>query len=184
MFQKKANRYLPKHIEYYTYHRDKNVRNMPKEDMLAIEDFYSKHRIRYKNLTTYQQVIIFKRTINYIYIVAHFFDKSPNNPMKAKFGPDKDFGVARTQAYIFYKDGKLLYELDHDYQKYPFRDTTQVESKKLLKVNYELHDLLNNPYLKKIGRYSKSISGFDKAAHDLLKNDDILPSIDFIKDNN
>ena len=41
----------------------------------------------------------------------------------------------------FYKDGSLLYELDHDYQIY---DCGQTKDRKLLKRAYELHDKLKN----------------------------------------
>jgi len=152
---------------------------MPQEDKDAIEKFYKSHNIKYKGLTTYQQVIVFKRTVNFIFIIAHYFDKKSGakfvNPMEGK-----EIGVVRTQGYIFYKDGSLLYELDHDYQDYKDTHFTQVEDKKLIKRNYELHDKLDNEYLNKIGENGQSIQGFDRACHDLIKQDKVLPSVDFI----
>ena len=154
---------------------------MPEEDKIAIEEFYKLHKINYKGLTNYQQVIVFKRTVDYIFIIAHYFDKKSGakfvHPMEGK---DKGFGVVRTQGYVFYKSGELLYELDHDYQEYKDSHLTQVEDKKIIKRNYELHDKLNNEYLNKIGECSQSIQKFDRACHDLIKKDDVCKSVDFI----
>jgi len=156
---------------------------MPEEDKIAIQDFYEKHNIKHKDLTTYQQVIVFKRTINFIWIIAYYFDKQIGarfvNPM---VGKDKGFGVVRTQSYIFYKDGTLLYELDHDYQEYKDTHTTQVENRKLLKRAYALHDKLDNEYLNRIGECNQNIQKFLNTCHGLLKSDDILASLDFIKE--
>jgi len=150
---------------------------MPEEDKIALEKFYESHNIKYKGLTTYQQVIVFKRTVNFIFIIAHFFDKKDYaqfvNPMD-----DKKIGVVRTQGYIFYKDGTLLYEYDHDRQRYD----NQVEHRKLLKVSYDLHEKLDNKYLNEIGKSCKSTQAFDRACHDLIKHDTTLASVDFIKE--
>jgi len=154
---------------------------MSEKDKIALQKFYENNNIKFKGLTTYQQVILFKRTVNFIFIEAHFFDKKPN----AKFvnpgiGKDKGFGLVRTQAYIFYKDGSILYELDHDHQEYNDTHFTQVSDKKLLKRNYELNDKLNNKELVKCGESGKSVGLFNKAAHELLRQDKESKSIDFI----
>ena len=150
---------------------------MPEEDKDAIEKFYESHNIKYKGLTTYQQVIVFKRTVNYIFIIAHFFDKKDYaqyvNPMDGK-----KIGVVRTQGYIFYKDGTLLYEYDYDRQRYD----NQVEHRKLLKVSYDLHEKLDNKYLNAIGGSGKSMHAFDSACHNLIKHDAVCKSVDFIKE--
>lgn len=181
MFKRKEKRYLPKHIEYYQYHRDFRIKNTPQKDKTAIEEFYKLHNIKYKGLTTSQQNIIFKRTVNYIYIVAHFYDNKPQARIIAKLGPNKGFGVVRSRAFIFHKRGELLYELDHDYQEYPeVGKTTQVENKKVLKKNYELHEKLDNNFLKEIGKNTQNFVKFDKACHELLRQDDVHNSVDFI----
>jgi len=167
MFKRRETGHLPKHIEYYTYRRGKNVREMPDEDKIAIEYFYKKNNI--KELTTRHQNIIFKRTVSYIYIVGHFWDKK-----------DKNLGVVRVQAYVFHKSGTLLYELDHDHQSYDGVHFKQTNSKKLLKVNYAKHDELNNPHLQAIGKCCENFIKFDSACHDLLKQDKVCKSVDFI----
>jgi len=86
-------------------------------------------------------------------------------------------GVVRTRAFVFYKDGALLYELDHDYQTYA---DNQIEEKKINKRNYELHDSINSTYLEEIGKQSQNFIRFDKACHELLKKDDVHQSMDFI----
>ena len=179
MFKLKENRYLPRHILYYQYSRPNDIKRMPEEDKSAIQAFYEENNIKYKDLTTYQQNIIFKRTVTYIYIVAHFYDKKPYARMRIPeaVGETGGVGVVRTQAYIFHKSGSLLYELDHDYQTYA---DNQIEEKKLNKRNYELHEELNNNYLKEIGNKSQNFIRFDKACHELLKNDDALRSVEFI----
>ncbi len=178
MFKRKERRSLPRHIEYLQYHRPFKITNMSDEDKDTIQKFYEDHNIKYKALTNYQQNIIFKRTVNYIYIVAHFYDdKTVKNV--AKLGPNKGFGVVRTQAYIFHKSGELLYELDHDYQTYA---DNQIEEKKLNKRNYELHQELNNECLEEIGKHSQNFIKFDSSCHDLLKKDDVCKSVDFIKE--
>jgi len=150
---------------------------MPEEDKKAISDFYKLHNIKYEGLTTYQQVIIFKRTVNFIFIMAHYFDKKSNakyvNPMQ---GPDQGVGVVRTQSFIFYKDGSLLYELDHDFQTYD----TQVEEKKINKRSYHIHEELNNPYLEEIGNSGTVMAKWDRSCHELLKQDTTPKSLDFI----
>jgi len=177
MFKRKERRTLPSHIEYYQYHRDFKIKETSEEDKIEIMLFYRKNNINYEGLTNYQQNIIFKRTVNYIYIVAHYYDKKP----AAKFkNPMQDgIGVVRTRAFIFYKSGELLYELDHDYQSYA---DNQIEEKKINKRNYELHDSLNNSYLEEIGKHSQNFIRFDKSCHELLKRDDCHKSVDFIKE--
>jgi len=151
---------------------------MSEEDKSAIAEFYKKNGINYEGLTSYQQNIIFKRTVNYIYIVAHYYDNKPDVKSVAKLGPNKGFGVVRTRAYVFYKSGELLYELDHDYQSY---SDNQIEEKKLNKRNYELHQQLNNPHLEDIGKHCDNFIRFDSCCHALLKDDDVCKSVDFIK---
>lgn len=179
MFKRQKNRNLAGHIEYYTYKRDKSVKVMPDADKSAIAEFYKLHNIKYDALTNYQQIIVFKRTVNFIFIIAHYFDKKSGakyvNPMK---GPDQGTGVVRTQGYIFYKDGSLLYELDHDFQSYA---DNQIEEKKINKRNYELHMKLNNECLHEIGNSGQVMAKFDRACHDLIKQDDSPKSVDFIK---
>lgn len=177
MFKRQKNKNLAGHIEYYTYKRDKSVKIMPEADKTAIAEFYKLHKINYDALTNYQQIIVFKRTVNFIFIIAHFFDKKSNakyvNPMD---GPDQGTGVVRSQGYIFYKDGSLLYEIDNDRQSYA---DNQIEEKKINKRNYELHQELNNEYLDAIGNSNK-IERFDRASHELIKQDDSPKSVDFI----
>ena len=179
MFKLKKNRVLPSHISYYRYKRDFKVKVMPDEDKTAIDEFYKLHNITYRDLTTYQQNIIFRRTVNYIYIVAHFYD----NKSYARFRTPKDreknggIGVVRTRAYVFYKTGDLLYELDHDYQTY---SDNKIEEKKINKRNYEVHEYLNNSCLEEIGKHSQNFIRFDKACRELLKQDNVYKSVDFI----
>ena len=186
MFKLKEKKNLPKHINYYQYLRDLQIKKMPEEDKTAITEFYKLHNIRYEALTDYQQNIIFKRTVNYIYIVAHFYDKKDYAKMRIPqaMGKKGGIGVVRTRAFVFYKTGELLYELDHDYQTY---SDNQIEEKKINKRNYELHELCesrhrkqNCNYLDDIGNHSQNFIRFDKACHELLKHDDVCKSIDFI----
>lgn len=170
MFKRRDNGHLPKHIEYYTYKRDKAQKEMPDTDRDAIEEFYKKNNITLERIKIYQQSFLFKRTVNYIYLVAHFFDKKDKG----------NIGVVRTLAYVFHKSGTLLYELDHDNQSYKGVHTTQTNAKKLLKLNYGMHDELNNPYLQAIGRHCENFIKFDSACHDLLKQDKVCKSVDFI----
>ena len=178
MFKRQKNKQLPPHIEYYAYHRDKSVKVMPSADKIAIAEFYKLHRIDYEDLTNYQQIIVFKRTVNFIFIIAHYFDKKSGakfvNPIEGK---DMGMGVVRTQSYIFYKDGRLLYELDHDYQSYA---DNQIEERKINKRNYEVHEALNNDYLHEIGNSGQVIGKYDRACHELIKHDDLCKSVDFI----
>jgi len=180
MFKKKAKKNLPSHIEYFQYYRNFRTKQMPDEDKIQIRKFYESHSIRYEGLTGYQQNIIFKRTLNYIYIVAHYYDKKPYAKMRVPegMGDRAGFGVVRTRSFIFYKTGELLYELDHDYQEYP---DNQIMNKKVTKLNYSLHDNLNNSYLEEIGSNTQNFVRFDRACHDLLKKDDVHKSVDFIK---
>ncbi len=171
MFIRREANFLPKHVEYYTFKKLEGP--ITEEDKKEIEDFYKKHNIKYRGLTDTHRCVIFKRTTNYIYIVAHLYDK--------KYKNDK-VGVVRTQAYVFHKSGRLLYELDHDYREHP-KDTfghSQTKHQKCLKLNYDLHDELNSKELGVIGRHCTSFSGFDRACHELLEKDDTPQSIDFI----
>ncbi len=176
MLKRKENNKLPSHIECYQYKRDYLLRKMPEEDRYDIEEFFKKHYINYRGLTPYQQNIIFKRTLNYIYIVGYFFDHKDRAEFKAAFGPDKGFGVIRTQAFLFHKSGELLYELDHHVQDFKYQD-----QKKLLKVNEFMHTKLDNPTLKRIGECGQNFVSFDRAVHELLKGDNTCKSVDFIK---
>ena len=178
MFKRKESSRLPKHVEYFQYKRAFKIKEMPKQDKTAIDEFYELHKINYKELTTYQQNIIFKRTIKYIYIVAHFYDKKDYAKMRIPEGMGNGgFGVVRTRAFVFHKSGDLLYELDHDYQTY---SDNQIEEKKVNKRNYEVHEELNSDYLLDIGSHSQNFIRFDKACHELLKNDVTYNSVDFI----
>ena len=178
MFKLKESSRLPKEIDYYQYKRDFKIKNMPDEDKTAIDEFYKLHNINYEALTDYQQRIIFKRTVKYIYIVAHFYDKKDYAKMRIPEGMGNGgFGVVRTRAFVFHKSGDLLYELDHDYQTY---SDNQIEEKKVNKRNYERHEELNSDYLLEIGKQSQNFIRFDKACHELLKNDVIYKSVDFI----
>jgi len=183
MFIQKQSKHLPAHISCWTYHRDKRINQMPEEDKIKIEEFYESQRILYKELTSYQQVVVFKRTTNFIYIVGHYFNTAPQAKFKAKLGLNIGYGIIRTQSYVFYKTGEILYELDHDYQQYPDTCTTQIEHKNLLKINYDLHDKLNNNLLKEIGSKVKNHIQFDRACHALLRDDTTPRSVDYIKEN-
>jgi len=183
MFKRKRDNILPQHIECYTFNKPKDQKTLSEEDKIAIQEFYKQHNINYRGITASHQNVIFKRTVNFIYIVAHYYDKNLNAPRTAKLGPDKGYGVVRTQAYLFHKNGRILYDLDHDYRTQP-KDTfelQQVEHKKVLKLNYDLHDELNNKRLQEVGRLCKNFAQFDKACLDLLKEDDTPRSIDFLK---
>ena len=186
MFKLKNNLKLPAHISYYRYTRDLQDKIMSEEDKTAVAEFYKSHHLLYEGLPNYQQNITFKRTVNYIYIVAHFYDNKDYAKMRIPeaMGQNGGIGVVRTRAYVFYKSGELLYELDHDYQTY---SDNQIEEKKLNKRNYELHELCesrhrkqNCNYLDDIGNHSQNFIRFDKACHELLKQDNVCKSVDFI----
>jgi len=180
MFKRKVNKILPQHIQSYVYTRNKQVKRILDKDKISLTNFLKTQGITY-NLSLYQHFIRLKRTINFIYLVGDYFDNTKTAKFTAKGGPNKGFGVVRTQAYLFYKTGELLYEFDHDYQSYPrLGHSVQTSHKKLLQLSYDLHDKLNNDTLKDIGNHIQSFIKFDRSCLQLLKIDDTCNSIDFI----
>lgn len=165
MFKRQNYKNVAPHIRYYKYKRDKNSRVMPLEDKIAIQEFYTQQGINYPELTTYQQLIQFKQTLHYTWILARYFE-------------DKNHHI-RTQSYLFHNKGsEILFELDHDYQVYG----NQVQHKKLLKLNYEVHDLLDDPNLINVGRFCENLVNFERACNTLLANDNLPQSIHFVLD--
>jgi hypothetical protein len=183
MFKRKPNEQLPKHIEYSVYRREKAVHEMPPEDKIAIEKFYENNGVKHYDLPVHEHIIIFKRTVNFVYIVARIFAKGPNVHSPAKLGKDEGYGISRTKAFVFYR-GIILYTLEHDYTPYPCSVTghTTTNQKKCIKLNYGTHDELNHPILREIGKCCTSFTKFDGACHDLLRSDNGSQSINFIKE--
>ena len=167
MFKKQNNRHLPSHISYWLYKRDKSIDQMPPEDKSKIVEFLENHNLDLKRVNIYQQRIVFKRTTNFIYLVTHAYKRSI---------------FVRTQNYLFYRTGELLYEFDHDKNLYPQPgNTSQSQNTATHKFNYEIHEKLNNPKLDAIGSVGVSPLKHDSACHDLLKSDTTPRSVEYIK---
>ena len=165
------------------YRRDKSVQTTPEEDQVAVKKFYENNGVKHYDLPLSGHALIFKRTLNFVYIVEHIFSKEPNVHTVAKLGKDEGYGIIRTKAFVFYR-GIILYTLDHDYRSYPCLSTglTTTKHKKCIKLNYETHEELNNIHLKAMGRVCESFPKFNGYCHDLLINDNESQSINFIKE--
>lgn len=183
MFKRQEIENLPRHIEYSVYRRDKSVQGTPEKDREAIEKFYEDNGVKHYDLPTQEHLIFFKRTINFVYIVAHTFGKDVNAKSIAKMGKYEGYGIVRTKAFVFYK-GTILYTLDHDYRSYPSSITgmTTTNQKKCIKLSYGTHDELNSPILREIGKCCESFTKFNNACLDLLVSDKGSQSINFIQE--
>lgn len=165
MFKKTKVKNLPEHIKYFKYYRNKDSLRMSDIDKKSINDFYEKQNIKIKDLTTYQQTIVFKRSLNFMCIIAYYY-RRVGGTLK----------VVRTRVFVYHRDGSMLYDLDHDYQRYG----NQIEHRNLLKKNYDIHDRLDNPHLVTMGGHLFNLRKFLQSCNELLKEDVTLNSIDFI----
>ena len=96
MFIRNPKTKLPPHVKSYSCFREKSTNGkLTEEERTHIENFYLAHGVKHYNLPYEEHLIIFKRTLNFVYIVAHTFTNSK------QVEPDSDgYKIIRSRPYI------------------------------------------------------------------------------------